>query len=193
VVHTRFAKNKTKLGFFFLIGAAGEITHASNTTTSNQQPTMSTLARQNTTADGSAGDQEVAAMRDEVVIEVADAETEHTISVIDNLNAENAATEQQRDAAVAEVASLKRKYEPDDGVVIDKLLRLSDRDGTNYMRVTVHTGYKRAATTRPGIRVGNRKPQLTDTTQWPALTSHRRSSSRTRSCSTKRSTNVLEC
>ena len=28
---------------------------------------MSTLARQNTTADGSAGDQEVAAMRDEVV------------------------------------------------------------------------------------------------------------------------------
>ena len=71
---------------------------------------------------------------------VADAETEQTVSVIDNLNAENAATEQQRDAAVAEVASLKRKYEPSDGIIIDKVLKLSDDHGTTYMRVLVRTG-----------------------------------------------------
>jgi hypothetical protein len=40
------------------------------TQTTNQQPTLSTLARQNTTADGSAGDQEVATVRDEIVIGV---------------------------------------------------------------------------------------------------------------------------
>ena len=69
--------------------------------------------------------------------QVADAETEQTINVIDNLNAENAATEQQRDAALAEVACLKRKYEPDDGIIIDKLLKLTDDHNTSYMRVEV--------------------------------------------------------
>ena len=68
---------------------------------------------------------------------VADAENEQTVSVIDNLNAENAATEQQRDAAVAEVARMKRKHEPEDGIIIDKVLKLSDDHGTTYMRVEV--------------------------------------------------------
>ena len=72
---------------------------------------------------------------------LGDAETEQTINVIDNLNAENAAIEQQRDAAVAEVASLKRKYEPDDGVLIDKILLLSDGHGIEFMED--HPGYGR--------------------------------------------------
>jgi hypothetical protein len=70
--------------------------------------------------------------------QVADAETEQTINVIDNLNAENAATECMLHAAVAEVASLKRKYEPDDGIIIDQLLKLTDEHATSFMRVLVH-------------------------------------------------------
>ena len=72
--------------------------------------------------------------------EVADVETEQTINTIDKLNEENAATEQQRDLALAEVARLKRKYEPDDGIIIDKLLKLTDDHACRYMRVLVHTG-----------------------------------------------------
>ena len=49
--------------------------------------------------------------------------------------------EDERDAAQAEVASLKRKYEPEDGVVIDKLLKLEYDDyQERYMRVQVLTG-----------------------------------------------------
>jgi hypothetical protein len=65
--------------------------------------------------------------------EVADVETEQTINTIDKLNKEN-------DAALAEVARLKRKYEPDDGIIIDKLLKLTDDHACRYMRVLVRTG-----------------------------------------------------
>jgi hypothetical protein len=72
--------------------------------------------------------------------QIADPETEQTVNVIDRLNEENAATEQQRDAAAAEVARLKRTYEPDDGIIIDKLLKLTDFHEESFMRVTVRTG-----------------------------------------------------
>ena len=65
--------------------------------------------------------------------EVADVETERTINTIDKLNEENA-------LALAEVARLKRKYEPDDGIIIDKLLKLTDDHACRYMRVLVRTG-----------------------------------------------------
>ena len=73
-------------------------------------------------------------------ITVSDQETEQTINVIDNLNAENLATEKERDAAVAEVASLKRKYEPVSGILMKKMLRLNSDHGTTFMSVLVYSG-----------------------------------------------------
>jgi len=64
---------------------------------------------------------------------INDEETAHTVSVIDLLNKEN-------DAALAEVARLKNKYEPDDGIIIDKLLKLTDDHACRYMRVLVRMG-----------------------------------------------------
>eukprot|EP01046_Picozoa_sp_COSAG06_P051575 COSAG06_NODE_8446_length_2171_cov_43.077220_2_plen_181_part_00 len=48
--------------------------------------------------------------------------------------------EAERVAAADEVARLKRKYEPDDGIIIDKLLKLTDDHACRYMRVLVRTG-----------------------------------------------------
>eukprot|EP01044_Picomonas_judraskeda_P034045 COSAG03_NODE_13931_length_483_cov_5.625000_1_plen_64_part_00 len=42
--------------------------------------------------------------------------------------------------AEAEVRGLKRKYEPDDGVIMDKMLQLSDDHNCVYMRVLIRTG-----------------------------------------------------
>ena len=42
--------------------------------------------------------------------------------------------------AEAEVRGIKRKYEPDDGVIMDKMLQLSDDHYRVYMRVLIRTG-----------------------------------------------------
>ena len=41
--------------------------------------------------------------------------------------------------AEGEAARLKRKYEPDDGVIMDIMLRLTDGHGRGYMRALVRT------------------------------------------------------
>ena len=56
------------------------------------------------------------------------------------MNAELEAEQRRAAKAEAEVATLKRKYEPDTGILSCKMLRLSDDYGTVLMRVTVHTG-----------------------------------------------------
>jgi hypothetical protein len=71
---------------------------------------------------------------------INDEETAETVNVIDRLNEENAACQQERDAALAEVASLKSQYEPPDGVLLTKVLRLECDYETSLMRVTVRTG-----------------------------------------------------
>jgi hypothetical protein len=42
--------------------------------------------------------------------------------------------------AMNEAARLKRKYEPDDGVIMDIMLQLTNDRGRGYMRVLVRTG-----------------------------------------------------
>ena len=56
---------------------------------------------------------------------IGDAEAEQTINVIDNLNAENAATEQQRDAAKAECVRLQ--------AIIDDRKQRDEDDERRYM------------------------------------------------------------
>ena len=73
---------------------------------------------------------------------INDEETAETVNVIDRLNEENAACQQERDAALAEAASLKNQYEPPDGVLLAKVLRLVDSHETSLMRVTVRTRCK---------------------------------------------------
>jgi hypothetical protein len=48
--------------------------------------------------------------------------------------------ESERDEAKAKASSLKRKYEPDTGILLSKMLRLSDDVSGSFMRVTVRTG-----------------------------------------------------
>ena len=93
--------------------------------------------------------------------EVADVETEQTINTIDKLNEENAATEQQRDLALAEVVGLKNKYEPDDGIIIDKLLKLTDDHSTSYMRVMVRSSEYLLLELVPRVRNNGNLPDMT--------------------------------
>ena len=64
--------------------------------------------------------------------------------IVELQNAELSAAQRRAAKAEAEVATLKRKYEPDTGILSCKMLRLSDDDGTvlgkSFMRVTVRTG-----------------------------------------------------
>ena len=62
------------------------------------------------------------------------------LSVLDAMNAEFKAVDAKLDAATAELASLKRKYEPDTGIVLSKMLKLRDDHEMVFMRVTVRTG-----------------------------------------------------
>ena len=67
----------------------------------------------------------------------ADSQTEQYAAAMDEAITAATRAEDERDVAQAEVASLKRKFEPDDGILIDKLLKLTDDHGTSYMRVEV--------------------------------------------------------
>ena len=49
--------------------------------------------------------------------EVADQETVQQVDAIEGMNQELADAQAERDAALAEVAELKRKYEPDNHVI----------------------------------------------------------------------------
>jgi hypothetical protein len=74
---------------------------------------------------------------------VAMAADEHTAEYAEAMNeaiASATRAEDERDAAKAEVASLKRKYEPDTGILLSKMLRLEDEHSTVFLRVTVRTG-----------------------------------------------------
>ena len=52
--------------------------------------------------------------------------------------------------AEAEANRLKRKYEPDEPIVLmDKILQLSDDNGMNFMRVQIFTGEKMELTLIP--------------------------------------------
>ena len=67
----------------------------------------------------------------------ADSQTEQYAAAMDEAITAATRAEDERDVAQAEVARLKRKFEPDDGILIDKLLKLTDDHGTSYMRVEV--------------------------------------------------------
>jgi hypothetical protein len=67
-------------------------------------------------------------------------EAAQQINAIDGMNAELTAVEQARDTAQATVRSLKRKYEPDGGVIMDKMLQLNNDYHEVYMRVLVRAG-----------------------------------------------------
>ena len=51
-----------------------------------------------------------------------------------------------------ECDTLKRKYEPDTGILLDKMLKLMDDDGMSFMRLQVHTGEYLMLTLIPRVR-----------------------------------------
>ena len=75
---------------------------------------------------------------------IGDAEAEQTINVIDNLNAENAATEQQRDAAKAECVRLQ--------AIIDDRKQRDEDDDADAERRTLRRRRTRSRSTRPRRR-----------------------------------------
>jgi len=91
----------------------------------------------------------------------ADSQTEQYAAAMDEAITAATRAEDERDVAQAEVASLKRKFEPDTGILLNKMLTLADRDGTNYMRVTVHTGERLVLDLIPRIRNNGDLPNWT--------------------------------
>ena len=71
--------------------------------------------------------------------EVADQETVQQVAAIEGMNKELADTQAERDAARAEVAELKRKYESDDGVLAEKIYQLRTDCHSGFLRVVVGT------------------------------------------------------
>jgi hypothetical protein len=72
--------------------------------------------------------------------DVANEETAEYAAVLNEAIGSATRAESERDAAKAALAALKRKYEPDTGVLLSKMLRLADDDSTIFLRVTVRTG-----------------------------------------------------
>jgi hypothetical protein len=91
-----------------------------------------------------AASQSVQSVRSTIISEggamAADEHTQEYADVMDEAIDSAARAEVERDAAKAEVARLKRQYEPDSGILLSKMLRLEDDNSTSFMRVTVHTG-----------------------------------------------------
>ena len=74
--------------------------------------------------------------------DVADEQTAGYAAAMNEAIASATRAESERDDANAEVARLKRKFEPDTGILLSKMLRLTDDYDTVFMRVTVRTeGY----------------------------------------------------
>ena len=71
---------------------------------------------------------------------VADDATEQHAAITNELIDDAVRADAERDAAQAEVARLKLKYEPVDGVLMTKTMVLAADDGTCLMVVTVRTG-----------------------------------------------------
>ncbi len=67
-------------------------------------------------------------------------QTEEYAEAMNEAIASAARAEDERDAAQAEAARLKRMYEPDTGIMLSKILRMNDSHSTSFMRVTVRTG-----------------------------------------------------
>ena len=70
---------------------------------------------------------------------VADQETVQQVAAIEGMNKELADTQAERDAARAEVAELKRKYEPESGVLAAQIYKLSTDCFEGFLRVVVET------------------------------------------------------
>merc|ERR1711924_353072 len=71
--------------------------------------------------------------------EVADQETVQQVDAIEGMNQELANTEAERDAALAKVAEFKRKYEPENGVLAEKIFKLTTDCCEGFLRVVVET------------------------------------------------------
>ena len=84
----------------------------------------------------------------------AQEETEGYAEAMNEAIASATRAESERDA-------LKRKYEPDTGVLFSKMLRLVGTDSTSYMRVTVRTGGYLLLELVPRVRNNGNLPNWT--------------------------------
>ena len=88
----------------------------------------------------------------------ASEQTEQYARAMDEAIASAARAEGERDVLQTEVASLKRKYEPDTGILIDKLLKLTDDHSASFMRVLVRTGEYLLLELVPSVRNNGNVP-----------------------------------
>ena len=68
---------------------------------------------------------------------VADAETEQQVDAIAGMNQELTDAQAERDAAQAEAAELKRKYEPENGVIAEQMYEVTTDHCRSYMHVQI--------------------------------------------------------
>ena len=90
----------------------------------------------------------------------ADDQTEQYAEAMDEAITSAVRAEGERDAAQAEVGRLTRKYEPDDGILIDKLLKLTDDHSASFMRVLVRTGEYLLLELVPRVRNNGNVPNM---------------------------------
>ena len=71
---------------------------------------------------------------------VATEAAEQQVAAIEGMNKELTDTEAERDAARAEAANLKRKYEPENGIIAEQMYEVTTDHCRNYMHVQILAG-----------------------------------------------------
>ena len=92
---------------------------------------------------------------------IATADTEQQVTAIEGMNKELADTQAERDAARAENADLKRKYEPENGVVAEQMYEVTTDHCRNYMHVQILAGESLMLELLPNARSNGNLPDLT--------------------------------
>ena len=92
---------------------------------------------------------------------VADQETVQQVAAIEGMNKELADTQAERDAALAEVAELKRKYEPDNHIIAEQMYEVTTDHCRAYMHVQILAGENLLLELLSNARSNGNVPDLT--------------------------------